>query len=235
MHVVCVCHVCVMCVSCVCHVCVMCVSCLIYKCRHLTHYSGCNVCLCHSYVWHDLLVCDVTHFDVWRDSFMREHPTGSQCIPNTNVMWRDSFWCVSWLIHTIWRMITYEWVMITYDTWSYEWVMTHMIRRINTWHNASSVQLMHCPNVWHNSFICVMTHSCTSSRIHMCHDPFVCVMIHSYVYGYHRVMTRVCHDSFIRDPFVCVMTHSFIHVWMSHDTHDSWLSDTRPRILERVT
>jgi len=75
---------------------------------------------------------------------------------------------------------------------TYEWVKSHMclshvihmnvLWHASVWHDPFICNMTH-PCGWHDSFICDINHSCVTSLIHMCdmtyscewHDPITCV------------------------------------------------------------
>jgi len=138
--------------------------------------------------------CDVTHFDVCHDSFIR-YGVWSRMNESWSRMIRDRM-NESW--HTWYGVLTRD---ITHLPCSWCIVQTcDITRSYVSW-------LIH---VRHHAFICVMTHSCVSWFIHTCmgitESWLACVMTHSYV-------THSC---------VSWLIHSYMYEWvMTHTIHDS--------------
>jgi len=180
---------------------VTCVTWLIYMCDMIHFTAACNACV--RLEQNDATdMYDATHSHVWLE-----------CDLSPSCVWRDSFICVTWLIHMC---------DLTHCTGGWSRIMQ---RLRETW-------LIHMCDVthsyvWRDSFICV------TWLIHMC-DVTHCTG------GWSRMMQRlretwlihkcdVTHSYVWRDSFICVtwliqmcdVTHS--HVWRDSFICVTWL------------
>jgi len=130
--------------------------------------------------------------------------------------------------------------MSQYETWLIwmndvpEWVMVLSLSRIcydNTWHDSFICVVTHSHmrfaavaegksavfHVWHDLFICNMTHSYVTWRLHMCHDPLI----------YVSWLTRICdllqwlHEDQLSST--CAMTHSHVRRSITSAMTDSFV------------
>jgi len=163
-------------------------------------------------------VCDISHSDVWRDSFIYVIICVTwlihTCDMTHSYVWHDSFICVTWLIHMCDMTHSYMWHdSLVCVTWLVTWRIPVSVQRCNedkecvTW-------LMHMCDmahsyVWHDSSI-------------LWHDSFmfkssVCVCL-NYMSLQLNDEAKVCVTWIIH---MCDMTHSY--VW-----HDAFIRVTWP-------
>ena len=181
--------------------------------RYICVCSLAFICVAHSYVWHDLCMCDMTYSLLQEPSPLLFHA----CDMTHSYVRHDSFIRVTWLIDTFDMTRAYVW----HDSFI---LVTWLIHACDMTHSY----------VWHDLFMRVtwLMHTCDMNHSYVRHDSCIrvtwllevpCSFFIGVLCALRTTLRGKCewHDSFICVTWLihtCVMTHSYVwhesFIWM---------------------